>query len=258
MWRTLENWVKPYYRYRGYYPARIQGLDFRLDPYHTRFWRRAAGGLWEPETYALLRRFLTAETVYCDIGAWIGPTAIYAARLCRQVICFEPDPVAYRHLLWNIELNRLGNIAPFCLALAPRMEIRQLASFGGELGDSTSSLLTVAEGAETVPVLSLEWARFLALAQPGRIDVIKMDIEGGEFELLPTMADYLAKERPVLYLSVHAPYLATELRRERLRQLVDLLAFYPRCYDARLNPVSIEALADDASVDHFRAFVLSP
>ncbi|GGC09053.1 hypothetical protein GCM10011352_39290 [Marinobacterium zhoushanense] len=258
MLRTLEQLVKPYYRYRGYYPARIHGQDFRLDPYHTRFWRRAARGLWEPELFTLLRRHLQPDRVFCDIGAWIGPSTIYAARLCKRVICFEPDPVAYRYLSWNIELNRLTNVSPFCLALAPRMGIETLASFGGELGDSMSSLLKIDEATETATALTLEWTRFIELANPGRIDLIKLDIEGGEFDLLPTMADYLATELPVLYLSTHAPFLESSMRRSRLQALADLLAFYPHCYDQHFKPASMEDLASEDSAEHFRTFLLSP
>lgn len=86
------------YRARGHVNGRLGGLPFRLDPYHSKFWRRAGRGDWEPETFAVLDAHLRGDADYLDIGAWIGPTVLYAARKARHVWCFEPDPTAYRHL----------------------------------------------------------------------------------------------------------------------------------------------------------------
>ena len=101
---------KAYYRALGYYPTKLGEYRFRCDPYHARFWWRAGAGRWEPETFEILARYATSEDVFYDVGAWIGPTAIYAGRACRRVYTFEPDPVAYHYLLWNIHLNALSNI----------------------------------------------------------------------------------------------------------------------------------------------------
>ena len=83
----------------------LAGERFRLDPYHSTFWRKAAAGKWEPETFAVLNAHLGPDRDYLDIGAWIGPTVLYGARKARRVVALEPDPVAFRALSWNIELN---------------------------------------------------------------------------------------------------------------------------------------------------------
>ena len=132
---------KTYYRAVGYYRTTIGGLSFKCDPYHIGFWRLAAKGVWEPHTFRILAKFLHPDSVYLDLGAWIGPTVIYAARKCAQVICFEPDMIAYQYLIWNIELNELRNVKPYNVALADQNAIMRMASFGGSLGDTMTSLL---------------------------------------------------------------------------------------------------------------------
>jgi hypothetical protein len=39
-----------------------------------------------------------------------------------------------------------------------------------------------------------------------------MDIEAGEYLLIPSLRDYLQSARPTLYLSLHPPFLKDELQ----------------------------------------------
>jgi FkbM family methyltransferase len=240
------------FRALGHYPTRLRDQRLRVDPNHWRFWRKAARGQWEPETLRLLEEQLSAEMVVCDIGAWIGPTTIFAARRCRHVYCFEPDTTAYAELLHNLQLNHLENVTPFNIALSASEGLRSLASFGGLPGDSRSSLLAAPDDASSVRALSLSWARWLALAQSPRVDFLKIDIEGGEFELLPSMASYLAERRPRLLLSTHAPYLAPAARAGTMHALIAALACYRNCVDENRRPVLREALLEPAATEHFR------
>lgn len=242
------------FRALGHYPTRLRGLRLRVDPNHWRFWHKAARGQWEPETLRLLEEQLSAEKVVCDIGAWIGPTTMFAARRCRHVYCFEPDSTAYAELLRNLQLNQLDNVTPFNIALSAIDGLRSLASFGRLPGDSRTSLLAAPDAASSVRALGLSWARWLALARPPRIDFLKIDIEGGEFELVPSMAAYLAERRPLLLLSTHAPYLVPAERASMMRALSAALAGYRNCFDENRAPVPREALLAPAATDRFRTF----
>lgn len=246
---------RAWFRALGYYPASIAGFDFRLDPYHIRFWSGAARGKWEPRTFEILRKFLTSDSIYCDVGAWVGPTVVYAAKLCRQVICFEPDPAAYRYLAWNIDLNGLQNVSPFNCALADRRGIRRMSSFGGKRGDSMTSLLNPDSTGTNIDVLTLTWNDLREIPHIDRIDMIKIDIEGGEFELLPALGDFLAEHKPVVYLSTHAPFLEEGLRRENMEKVAEAMAPYGKRLDDHLNPVSLGDLVGRDAQENFRSYV---
>jgi FkbM family methyltransferase len=205
--RIVKKISKAYYRALGYYPTSISGLKFKLDPYHIKFWKKVAKDRWEPQTYTIMSKFLNVDSIYCDIGAWIGPTVIYASRLCKQVICFEPDHIAYRYLRWNIELNDLFNVTSFNIALANSIAIRKMSAFGGKFGNSETSLLNDNQANKGIDVLTLTWDTFIDISKIDKIDFLKIDIEGGEFELLPTLKDYLSLHKPIVYLSTHAPFL---------------------------------------------------
>ncbi|MBN2461326.1 MAG: FkbM family methyltransferase [Candidatus Cloacimonetes bacterium] len=238
---------KAYYKALGYYPGSIGGLKFKLDPYHIGFWRNVEKGRWEPHTFKILSELIGSDTIYCDLGAWIGPTVLYAARKCREVVCFEPDPVAFRYLYWNIELNGLSNIRAFNGALADCNAILKMSSLGKCLGDSMTSLLAADKGGNGIDVITMTWEKFIELSHIDKIDFIKIDIEGGEFQLLPAMKKYLVSYKPVIYLSIHPFYLDPAIRREKKRQILELMKIYGKCLDMNLVRLDIDSLISSDS-----------
>jgi hypothetical protein len=73
---------------------------------------------------------------------------------------------------------------------------------------------------------------------------IKMDIEGGEYSVLPTMAAYLGSHRPTMHLSLHPSFLGeavvrgvkARVRRSALRlgntiRILKVLGIYKYAYD---------------------------
>lgn len=244
-----------FFKSRGYYPARVRGRNFRFDPYNISFWRTAEKDAWEPRTYDVMDKYLEADMVYMDIGAWIGPTVTYAAGKVKEVICFEPDIVAYRYLLWNIDLNSLRNVLPFNVALSDKSGIMRMSSFGKGLGDSMTSLLNPDTGGNHIDVPVLGWDNLSAMINLGDVGFIKMDIEGGEFRLLPTMADYLRRVRPAMYLSLHGKYLPAGERKEAMDKVIEVMAIYGKCLDENMNVVAVERLSDSAVADSARTFL---
>jgi FkbM family methyltransferase len=189
--------------------------SFNVEPGpHKAFWSRVGRGAWEPETYAIFSRTITDRTLFLDIGAWIGSTSLYAAQLARKTVAFEPDPVAFKELSRNVAANA---DAPW----ADRIEINECAinrdggSFvlgGSEAGaDSTSSAL--------FPDSASQWtvqARRLpdvlkAHRDPGQPVFLKIDIEGSEYDLLPSIADIIADPLVTAFISFHPKMLRMSL-----------------------------------------------
>lgn len=249
--RLRELW----YRLRGWCPVQIGTETFRCGPAQLDFWDKVNSGRWEPQTFGVLDTVLFPEAVYCDIGAWIGPTVLYAARRCRQVYCFEPDRVAYRHLLENLQLNRLDKVLPFNLALAASPGMASMASPRGKPGDSMTSLLLPA-GKRAMDILCLTWQNWLELLDMPVINVIKMDIEGGEFDLLPTMVEYLELFRPRLYLSLHPHLLAQEQRPGRMAAIVASLKMYDGLYSGDGRKVPLESLLESPALNRAGTYLL--
>ncbi len=245
---------KMFYRARGHYNGTINGEPFRLDPYHSKFWRKASAGSWEPETFEVLDRHLSRDRDYIDIGAWAGATVLYASRRARHVWCFEPDPVAFRYLNWNLELNNIQNVSAFGVALWHSTGVMRMSSLGGEAGDSMTSVL--GDAAQGTDVMSLGWEQFRQAVNLDDVSLVKMDVEGAEFELLPVLQPWLREKRPALYLSTHAPFLKEEERAASLKALAEALGFYEQCsMDGKAQPVS-EALQTSRASEKFPSLLL--
>jgi len=244
------------YRARGYYAGRLADETFRLDPYHSSFWRKAAAGTWEPETFATMAAHLDKGHDYLDIGAWIGPTVLYGARKARHVWCFEPDPTAFRALAWNIDLNGLENVSAFPVALSDGFGVARMASFGGERGDSMTSLLN-ADGEAGSDVLTIGWEAFADAVDLSAVSLVKMDIEGAEFDVLPSLIPWLKAQRPALFLSTHAPFLDAEVRQKRMAALAESLSFYGECRDSKGALLTAADLTSPDALDRFPTFLFS-
>lgn len=213
------------------------------------YWAKVADRRWEPETFRLFDAALARAPGsgpggppprLVDIGAWIGPTALYAAALGAAVDAFEPDPVALAKLRANLALNPdlAARVAVHPVALVPA----EAAAEGAvelateEAGNSMSGLFRDAPERLSVPAATPQAAGLPALFETA--DLVKLDIEGGEFALLPALAPLLAASRPVLHLSLHARFLPESrlgaAERERLqRDALAALPDYACAYQAR-------------------------
>jgi FkbM family methyltransferase len=235
----------------------VHGHTFRVRAADARqaFWRRVGAGLWEPQTFDVFQRFLRPDRSYIDMGAWIGPTVLYGAMLAGRVHALEPDPVAFAELTGNVMANPAlhPKIQLYPYGIGAESGPLQLYAGGlyfgeqSQFGDSMSGMFA-APGAVGQPcreVDGMDLERFLALNAIGDCNFIKMDIEGGEYAVIPGLWRRLrGGGSPTLYVSFHAPELA---RREALiRACVDeLLLCYPRFYGAMdAQPVALEELVE--------------
>ena len=176
---------------------------------HRAFWESVREGVWEPATFAVFERFVDRQHSYIDMGAWIGPTLLYGCQLAKTAYGIEPDPIAYAELVANVTCNKplTDNVRLFnvCIALASgKVGFGSLA----EGGDSESSLLFSGKPTNWI-VNGLTFEDFIQQNGITDCSFIKIDIEGGEYTILPTMASYLRLHQPTIHLSLH-PHLLGE------------------------------------------------
>lgn len=200
------------------------------------FWPGFANGTWEPETFKIFDRFLDPERNFVDIGAWIGPTTLYAAHKAKQVFAFEPDQVAFRHLDINLRLNQVKNVVAYPIAVSNAWKQMQFGPKTG-FGDSMASELWGAEQWNTVPAISLE-----AVLEVNP-NFIKIDIEGGEKFIFnsPSIKYALAYVKPTIHLSLHTPWFAKDS--ETLLDFTEAIRLglqgYPFFYNENLEKIDL-------------------
>lgn len=196
------------------------------------FWRQFADGEWEPKTFEIFDRFLSPARVFLDIGAWIGPTALYAAPRAKEVYAFEPDAVAYRSLVKNLALNGANNVVPYPVAVADSWKGIDFGAKTG-FGDSMSSVLWAKPGEGKVPAVPLE-----GLIIDLNPNFIKIDIEGGEKHIFDKAIMAMEQIKPTIHLSLHTPWFKDDLVGYE-ESIVEALDLYPYFYDENLKQIEL-------------------
>lgn len=164
------------------------------------FWDRVEAGKWEPTTIHVIQQ-AARGTVFIDIGGWIGPTVLAGAPFAERVVVYEPDPVAGKILKRNIQLNGFANVDLRERALCDRKgEVPFGPGTPGKFGQSESSMV-IGEASMTVPAVDAKDE--VTRPEFASCGLMKIDVEGAEFALVPRMSAYFARHRPVLLLSLH-------------------------------------------------------
>ena len=192
---------------------------------------------WEQNTFYILNYYApryvrqtmvsvddVKRNTYIDIGDWIGPTVMYAANFYTSVVALEPDPVALERLHANLSVNKYRNITVIESALT-NVNDKILFGGNGSLGNSESTILVSnsnyidecwggrwtreERGENIIEVDGITIDRLIKdyNIDPTSIGLIKMDIEGGEFILIPDLINFLFEYDIPLYISLHYVFL---------------------------------------------------
>jgi FkbM family methyltransferase len=198
-------------------PLSVRGRSFQVidHPVVTAGAAEFAGGFEEGTL-----RFFDAALPRCermiDCGAYVGLTTLYAASHGVAITAFEPSRVNFQFFAANVAANPL---------LAPRITIHNhgvgacdetVTLFAKGFADSGSSVFRIVERGGAVAgrpdaTVALRQADE-ALREAGLNDrtLLKIDIEGAEYAVLPAIAGLLAEHKPWLHLSFHPFNLAAD------------------------------------------------
>lgn len=202
--------------------------------WNDKFWQRAAGGEWERDTLDFVAGHIGPDTVVLDIGAWIGPITLLAAKRAARVIAVEPDPVA-RSLLTGVVARNTDNVTIIAAAVGSERGMLTLYA-ETEFGDSKTTALKAGDET-TIEVEMLALRDIVAMAPADTPLFIKMDIEGSEYDLTDELALVVAERQAILHLSIHPRILARSIdmatgiaaRWQTFKATADLVAKLKRC-----------------------------
>lgn len=168
------------------------GITFRLDPreYVDSFVLRE--GFYEEEVLLAILDNLKDNEVFWDVGSNLGLHAITVAKLRKnaRVFAFEPVP-SLAQLIRETADNNQVNVSLFETALADRDGEAEFFVHSGNIGRSSLHNWDKKNGLRPIQV---EIARADTLLRTEGIDtpnVIKIDVEGGETEVLQGMEQLL-------------------------------------------------------------------
>ena len=149
--------------------------------------RFAVYELFADDAYQLpwFTRGLRADPVVLDLGGHIGSFSLAISQLFPQarVDAYEPTPFTSGYLRRNIEQNQLGDrLRVFESAISAHAGVLVMAI--ADDGSAHNGVMLVgAPGMASIEVPSTALADAFAAA-PGPVDLVKLDIEGAEYEAI--------------------------------------------------------------------------
>jgi len=201
---------------KGRFTFKVLGTSGYLD-----FWESVRNNQWEEETFKVFDRFLDPDHSCIDVGAWIGPTVLYEAQMARQVYALEPDSVAFKELVANVELNAGLQSKIKCLNLALTDQTKPVRLYLGRSAGNSESGILPNYSDEYMEVAGVTLDDLIQKYSIENVNFIKIDIEGGEYFIIQSMRSFLYRARPTLYLSLHRPFLMKgffkKLKKDRFR-----------------------------------------
>lgn len=166
-------------------------------------------GKYEPETTRIMERVITSEMVVLDVGAHVGYFSLLAAKAVGpggHVYSFEPEPENFRLLNKNATLNGYSQIETINRAVS--------SSEGG-----ASLFLTALDtgrhslydhdlpGHNVVEIQTTTLDRFLEDHDWPSIGMLKIDVEGSEFDVFQGMKQMLERSCPSFIVVEYNPIL---------------------------------------------------
>ncbi len=168
---------------------------------------RVLGGSYEPEQTQLFIDAIRSHEVVFDVGANAGYYTCLASQLVShsgRVVAFEPDPQNCDILRKHVARNSLRNVNVCESAVG---NARGSVHFAKGTGSGTGRVDDTGE-------FEIDICRIDDyIDHTGLIPHhIKIDVEGGEFDVLLGAEQTLRKHAPTLYLSTHGPDIHTNCR----------------------------------------------
>jgi FkbM family methyltransferase len=252
---------------RHIFPARLiwvqvrsgfaQGVWMHLRiPDETGLWN----GAHEPEVQKALSTLVRPGDVVYDVGAHLGSMTLGMARLVGptgRVVAFDGDPINVARLQETCSRNHLEqrlqvvHAAVWSRTAANGISFRKgttETAHGGVEADGQRPVLGSGEMIQ-VPAVTLD--DFVAAGAPPP-QLIKIDVEGGEYEVLCGGAHLFAKQRPLIIVEVHHEQAAGQIQAwlEKFRYAAKWKIpkeNFPRCLIARAIERDPRALTNSES-----------
>ena len=151
--------------------------------------------IWEKNIDSLLKKYIKKDWNCIDCGAYIGSHALTMSQLCSKVFLFEPQPLIFDCLAmtsqslkiknWKINNFGLSNIDNGCIDF-------------GTNNDGDGRILKNQKKNWKFNI-TIKTCKMDSLVLP-KINFIKIDVEGHEYEVLEGAELLIKKDRPIIIM----------------------------------------------------------
>lgn len=162
-------------------------------------------GYYEPDVTDLFKAYIKPGQTVFDIGANIGYYTLLAAKWVGpsgRVVAFEPEPSNFEILRKNVQLNGYSHVT-----LVPHAVSKAAGKIRLYLNEQNRGDHRIYDSGETRTSIEIETVSLdgYCAEHPGRVDFIKMDIQGAEGGALDGMKNVLQQNPSVVAVSEFWP-----------------------------------------------------
>lgn len=187
------------------------GCEVEIDPDDSHGRSYLERGEWEPDVREWIQEWTQPGDTAVDIGAKFGVHTVAfrgAVGAEGEVHAFEPNPDFFDYLEATVDRNGFENVLTWQKGISDRRRMIEYAVEDSRSG--STEYLGVAD--ETFGVAEARLEDFVS-----EYDIVKMDVEGAEARILPTLDLEMAR---AIIVEIHPDVLSTD----RVDRIIDRLA----------------------------------
>jgi len=164
-------------------------------------------GTHEPLSTKALKNELKEGMTCLDIGANIGYYATLESKavgISGRVIAIEPSPITFKHLQRNMELQKISNNEVHNFAIGDMEgEVNFLSHNKSNLSMVIQEGQNIPQGCELTTVHATTVDKLVEDMKLKNLDLLRMDVEGYEFQILNGAKKTITKYEPMIQLELH-------------------------------------------------------
>lgn len=188
-----------------------EGVTFKFahitDNEACRNWVLENFNKWEPFTFQSFRRAANPSKTAIDIGAWVGLTGIWLSKNFKNVICVEADKLSLKSLELNMNASDCNNYSIIPNAIH---NINTSLYFGpnsfkhdSTLNESMSQLKSSSDKQDDYRIDTVTLKDIVKNIPVSDIGLLKVDIEGGEENVIEDVMAFSSTHKIPILLSFH-------------------------------------------------------
>ena len=182
---------------KGTVEVNMGGINYKLD-LNKLIDNKVFYGNWEPTITFMFKKIIKPGMVVLDVGANMGYYTLLSAKLMKgtgKIYAFEPTSGGFKRLKTNISLNNFNNIKIENIGLSNenkkiKAKIRHSWKLDG----------LVEPKEDNINMMKLD--DYLQKNKINKVNFIKIDVDGYEYEVLKGAEKTLKKDKPVLCLEM--------------------------------------------------------
>ena len=225
--------------------AEVQGHKMFLDSKDSL--HLSINEVYEPFETKIVKKEIKKGDVVLDIGANIGYYTLIFAKLVGEegkVFAFEPDPTNFSLLKKNVEMNSYKNVVLIQKAVSNKTGKARLYLSEDNMGDHR--IYDSHDGRKFIEIETISLDDYFK-DYNGKIDFIKMDIQGAEGGAIQGMFNLLKKNNNVKIITEFWPLGLKRFGMDPEEYLKVLIEFGFKLYEIneqekKIKPVNIPKL----------------